>query len=455
MSSSDLSDQMLIPATSSRHGLAKTQVDWTSHNVYACLVCGKYYQGRGSNTHAHTHSVTQNHHVFINLGTKKFYCLPDCYEIIDSSLQDILDLLDPLYTPQSINALNTITVKARARDGSRYLPGIIGLNNIKKNDYMNVVVQALTQITDLRDFFLSSENTKNLKEPLAVRTGELFRKVWSSHHYRPHVSPHELCQAIVNTSNKRFTITKQSFAVDFMAWYLNTLNTQLSKAKHKPSRSTIVSDCFQGIMEVTERRLRASELLNDEVLQERAALAEKDTKTDFSVKKRDMPFMFLTLDVPPAPLFTDAEGANVIPQIPLYTLFEKFNGTTEQSRDGKGFIYKIKQLPRYLIVYIKRFTKNNFFLEKNPTIVNFPVKNLDLKDFVGDKYTSETRYDLVANIVRDGPPDRGSYRVHVLHKGRGQGTDSWFQIEDLIISNILPQVITLSEAYLQIYQLRT
>jgi hypothetical protein len=29
------------------------------------------------------------HHVFINLNTLKFYCLPDNYEVIDSSLDDI------------------------------------------------------------------------------------------------------------------------------------------------------------------------------------------------------------------------------------------------------------------------------------------------------------------------------------------------------------------------------
>lgn len=28
----------------------------------------------------------------------------------------------------------------------------------------------------------------------------------------------------------------------------------------------------------------------------------------------------------------------------------------------------------------KRFTKNNFFIEKNPTLVTFPVKNLDLRE---------------------------------------------------------------------------
>lgn len=56
-------------------------------NVYACLVCGKYFQGRGSNTHAYTHSVAEYHHVFLNLSSLRFYCLPDNYEIvIDTSL---------------------------------------------------------------------------------------------------------------------------------------------------------------------------------------------------------------------------------------------------------------------------------------------------------------------------------------------------------------------------------
>lgn len=38
--------------------------------------------GRGNNTHAYTHSVGESHHVFLNLHTLRFYCLPDNYEII-------------------------------------------------------------------------------------------------------------------------------------------------------------------------------------------------------------------------------------------------------------------------------------------------------------------------------------------------------------------------------------
>lgn len=46
-------------------------------NVYACLVCGKYFEGRGKQTPAYTHSVQCGHFVWINLTDCKTYCLPD------------------------------------------------------------------------------------------------------------------------------------------------------------------------------------------------------------------------------------------------------------------------------------------------------------------------------------------------------------------------------------------
>ena len=52
---------------------------------YAVVVCS----GRGKNSHAYTHSVQVDHRVWLNLHTLKFYCLPDNYEIIDPSLEDI------------------------------------------------------------------------------------------------------------------------------------------------------------------------------------------------------------------------------------------------------------------------------------------------------------------------------------------------------------------------------
>ncbi len=37
--------------------------------------------------------------------------------------------------------------------------------------------------------------------------------------------------------------------------------------------------------------------------------------------------------------------------------------------------FELTKLPNYIILCIRRFTKNTVFVvEKNPTIVNFPVK---------------------------------------------------------------------------------
>jgi U4/U6.U5 tri-snRNP-associated protein 2 len=59
--------------------------------------------------------------------------------------------------------------------------------------------------------------------------------------------------------------------------------------------------------------------------------------------------------------------------------------------------------------------------------VNFPVKNLELKDYIplpkpkeNDKLRS--KYDLIANIVHDGKPGEGCYRVFVQRKSE----EAWY-----------------------------
>ena len=72
-------------------------VSLSNLNVYACLVCGKYFQGRGQKSHAYTHSLEAGHHVYINMQTERVYCLPDGYEINDPSLEDIRHVLNPRF----------------------------------------------------------------------------------------------------------------------------------------------------------------------------------------------------------------------------------------------------------------------------------------------------------------------------------------------------------------------
>ncbi|XP_065854805.1 uncharacterized protein [Euphorbia lathyris] len=424
-------------------------------DVYACLVCGKYYQGRGRKSHAYTHSLEAGHHVYINLETEKVYCLPDGYEIIDPSLDDIRHVLNPRFRRDQVEQIDKNRQWSRALDGSDYLPGMVGLNNIKETDFVNVTIQSLMRVTSLRNFFLIPENYQHCKSPLVHRFGELTRKIWHARNFKGQVSPHEFLQAVMKVSKKRFRIGQQSDPLEFMAWLLNTLHAELKTSKKNTS---IIYECFQGELEVVKEVPRSAVADDKENGEDQNGIKKgTDGGNGHGVvaETSRMPFLMLGLDLPPPPLFKDVMEKNIIPQVPLFNILKKFDGetVTEVVRPRAARMkYRVTRLPQYLILHMQRFKKNNFFIEKNPTLVNFPVKNLELKDYIPlptpkEKERLRSKYDLIANIVRDGKPKEGLYRVFVQRKSE----ELWYEMQDLHVSETLPQMVALSETYLQIY----
>ncbi|KAL9707035.1 hypothetical protein quinque_010553 [Culex quinquefasciatus] len=429
-------------------------VSLTRINVYACLVCGKYFQGRGTNTHAYTHSVAEAHHVFLNLQTLKFYCLPDNYEIIDSSLDDIKYVLNPVFSQRDIRNLDKEDQKmSRTVDGTIYAPGIVGMNNIKANDYCNVIPAVAVACEADSDFFLIEKNYANTKRPpgdtaftLVQRFGELLRKLWNPRNFKAHVSPHEMLQAVVLWSSKKFQITEQGDPIEFLSWFLHSLHKQLRG--NKQPNSSVVNRTFLGEMKIYTRKLPPTEL--DDV-QKQLLLATDEYQENPETST------FSLSDARPsrdAALHRRVQGEHHPAGQPVPAA-AKFNAVSEKEYKTykENFLkrFEITRLPKFVILYIKRFTKNTFFLEKNPTIVNFPVKNIDFGDILTEENKRAhrfTKYNLVANIVHDGEPKSGTYRCHVLQKS----TNQWYEMQDLHVTSILPQMITLTEAYIQIYE---
>ena len=124
-------------------------VSLSNLNVYVCLVCGKFFQvpyrdadgrlcyadeakpvnspflhilppsyrstpipthtqGRGKATPAYTHSVQCGHFVLMHLHDARTFCLPDGYEVTDSSLDDVKRSLHPSFTAAEIRRLNQV-----------------------------------------------------------------------------------------------------------------------------------------------------------------------------------------------------------------------------------------------------------------------------------------------------------------------------------------------------------
>src|SRR3546814_209560 len=78
----------------------------------------------------------------------------DSYEVVDSSLDDIKSSLNPRFSAAEIAALDHSSTLARDVYGVAYLPGFVGLNNLKCTDFVSVVLHALAHIPPLRNYFL-------------------------------------------------------------------------------------------------------------------------------------------------------------------------------------------------------------------------------------------------------------------------------------------------------------
>lgn len=469
-------------------------VSLSNINVYACLVCGRYYQGRGPKSHAYFHALDEDHHVFINMETQRVYVLPEGYEVQSKSLDDIKYVANPRYDRKEVMALDrpprqdggstggggggadagnnsggevSAGRTAWTLDGKEYTPGFVGMNNIKENDYVNVVVQALSHVAPLRNFFLLEEQAG--RPELVRRCAVLFRKIWNPRAFKNHVSPHELLQEVALRSNKRFTLTRQSDPVDFLSWFLNNLHLGLGGSRTKPG-SSIVQRIFQGKLKTESQTITAAAAGDgggggdgsDRLRFEEAAEVRTDVHR----------FLLLTLDLPAAPLFQDELERNIIPQVPLTSLLAKYDGATAQERLAQRVRYRLaRPLPPYLIFHVKRFSANKFVEEeRNPTIVTFDARvGLDVSPYVEPDPSSTAEqqqqqepiwYDLVANVVheavraKEDVADSGEERKTWKVQLRDKAADEWVVCQDLFVEKTQKELLYLGESYLQIWERR-
>lgn len=427
-------------------------VSLSNINIYACLVCGKYFQGRSKLTPAFAHSIHDDHHVFINLETLQVYVLPDGYKVSDPSLDDISRVLAPKFTKESIAALSHPQT-AFDLQNEPYAPGYIGLNNIKANDYANVIIHALLHVPLIRDPLLASNYT-NKSTQLLIRFATLAKKLWNSHLFKAQVSPHEFLQEVTRVSAGKFGIMKQGDPVEFLGWLLNALHKDAGGTKRR--NSSMIYSAFQGELRLDTQQVIVKDELSGHVN------ARPEFDIDREIKSNRSPFLFLAIDLPPPPLFQDAiEAKNIIPQVSIYQVLAKYDGSTAQEYVGQLKRFKCQRLPPYIILHFKRFTKNNFVEEKNPTIVNFPLKGLDFREYVDippEEKKFPTTYNLLANITHESTAgtardkENTAWKITLRGPAVAGDEEQWYSIQDLIVQKVQREMIFLGETVLQVWE---
>ena len=123
-------------------------------------------------------------------------------------------------------------------------------------------------------------------------------------------------------------------------------------------------------------------------------------------------------------------------------------------------IYKkldIFKPPLYLIIQIKRFRYqkssslfdfSNINQSKNDTLVDFPLDNLDLRDYVVDRdHKAEALYDLVAVAQHVGQLNAGHYTSICRVTG-----NKWYKFNDDKVKEVSKKEVVSNEAYILFYK---
>lgn len=238
-------------------------------------------------------------------------------------MDDIKYVVNPTFTKAQVSKLDKENEMKYSLANEKYIPGFVGINNLKANDYMNVVIQLLTHVPPLRNFFIL-ENLESRAE-LVKRFSLITRKIWNPKAFKGHVSPHEFLQQVTSVTKNHFRVDEQGDPAEFLTRLLNDLHKQLGGNPRKQA-SSIIYKLFQGQVHMQSQEIVVGGGVGE--------VEGRESRLTFvpgrAIVDRDVQFLMLTLDLPAPPLFQDEIDKNIIPQVDIFTLLAKYDGRTSQ-----------------------------------------------------------------------------------------------------------------------------
>ncbi|KAL2091555.1 hypothetical protein ACEWY4_013818 [Coilia grayii] len=112
--------------------------------------------------------------------------------------------------------------------------------------------------------------------------------------------------------------------------------------------------------------------------------------------------------------------------------------------------FDLWSLPGILVVHLKRFSYNRCWRDKLDTVVDFPIKDLNMSEFVCDPKAGPYVYDLVAVSNHYGGMGGGHYTAFGKNKVDGK----WYYFDDSSVSTSSEDQIITKAAYVLFYQRR-
>ncbi|GLD72650.1 ubiquitin carboxyl-terminal hydrolase 2a isoform X2 [Lates japonicus] len=302
---------------------------------------------------------------------------------------------------------------------SKSAQGLVGLKNLGNTCFMNSILQCLSNTHSLRDYCLHNSHRRDLNNNSRTNTAlmeefaKLMQTMWTSSSSEA-VSPSEFKTQIQRYA-PRFVGYNQQDAQEFLRFLLDGLHNEVNRVTVRP-RGTV--EDFDHLPDEERGKKMWSKYLERE-----------DIHCGFCSTVFD-PFWDLSLPI--------AKGYGEVSLMDCRRLYH------QRRRPRRGREADMLQI---LVLHLKRFSEARR-TSKLSTFVNFPMKDLDLREFASENSINAV-YNLYAVSNHSGTTMGGHYTAYCRNPNSGE----WYTFNDSRVTPMSSSQVRSSDAYVLFYEL--
>ncbi|XP_074535791.1 ubiquitin carboxyl-terminal hydrolase 2a isoform X2 [Halichoeres trimaculatus] len=343
------------------------------------------------------------------------------------------------------------------RDGtnSKNAQGLVGLKNLGNTCFMNSILQCLSNTQSLRDYCLHNSHRRDLNNNSRTNTAlmqefaKMIQTMWTSSSSEA-VSPSEFRTQIQRYA-PRFVRYSQQDAQEFLRFLLDGLHNEVNRVTVRP-RGTM--EDFDHLPDEEKGRRMWNKYLEREdskivdlfVGQLKSSLTCRHCGFCSTVFD---PFWDLSLPIAK----TGYCEVSLMDCMRLFTKEDILDGDEKpmcsrcKVRRVCAKKFTIQKFPKILVLHLKRFSEGQR-TGKLSTFVNFPVTDLDLREFASQSSINAV-YNLYAVSNHSGTTTGGHYTAYC----RNPSNREWYTFNDSRVTPTSSSHVCSSDGYVLFYEL--
>lgn len=327
--------------------------------------------------------------------------------------------------------------------------GLTGLANLGNTCYINSCIQVLSHTHELYENISNITIKNSIDNLLLTEWKKLHELMWQKNCI---ISPNGFIKSLhkysVHKKNEEFSGYDQNDVSEFLIFMLDSFHNSLSREVNMKIKGNIINNkdkmafiCYQRIKEMQKNDY--SELI------ELFYGIHVSQILDHTSKKKILsisvePSMIIHLPIP------KIKNPDIYDCFNLYTESEELtddNMWFNEKTNKKQNVYKKNSfwsLPNILIVDLMRFS---YFSNKNNTLVNVPVDDIDLSKYIEGYDKSKYIYELYGICNHHGRSQQGGHYTAVI-----KILDKWYIFDDTTVKETQQRYVVTQKAYVLFFR---